>query len=567
MSGVTSSKRQWASLRVRAMTAVLLALAMLIPMVGVAMAQEEPAPAPVAADAVPYPGSNQLCISGTVINFDETRLPYGNDGNETPWTITARNLTTGEAAVSKEVDENGYFEFTGLSVGDWEVAITAQPGWEPVPPYELVNIVRLDMNAKNCAVVRFKLRYPVQVFVYKIDDNHQPLADWTIRAEPAYGNWFASPIEGVTDDSGLAVNPDEAEEGEVIDQPFRLTHGKWIFTERAPKGVHFTPVMPENGRQEIFIDASKTYTEPIILRFKNRIYDNGCIFVTKTDPVEPNNDLLTGFGLPGWKMTVKRMDGTVVATGMTDALGEVRFNKLPFGPYIVVEEQKPGWAPSEQTPATTMQVLVESAAGDENSTCARVDFVNRQSADFCIEGYKLDANGHIGLPNWTIKATPLAKGGYPDPDLDKVDSDGDGDIDNYLTAITDGTGLYRFSGFPANDYRIPGAGYRVCEERQDGWLPHTAECFTVYLPKKPGACVKVPNFVNQQVGHSEASWHRPVYPPSGGCASTHTVVAGESLFGIGNRYGVSGSAMLAANPWVNNRHNRYVFPGDLVCIP
>jgi hypothetical protein len=76
----------------------------------------------------------------------------------------------------------------------------------------------------------------------------------------------------------------------------------------------------------------------------------------------------------------------------------------------------------------------------------------------------------------------------------------------------------------------------------------------------------VPSFVNQQVGHTEASWHRPSHP-SVGCATTHSVVAGESLFGIGNAYGVSGSAMLSANPWIYSRPNRYVFPGDLVCIP
>ena len=92
-----------------------------------------------------------------------------------------------------------------------------------------------------------------------------------------------------------------------------------------------------------------------------------------------------------------------------------------------------------------------------------------------------------------------------------------------------------------------------------------------YFAKTSGTTsgVKVPNFVNQQVGHSEATaYGRPKHQGSGyGCGYTHTVVAGESLFGIGRAYGVSGSAMLSANPWIYSRANRYVFPGDSVCIP
>jgi LysM repeat protein len=74
--------------------------------------------------------------------------------------------------------------------------------------------------------------------------------------------------------------------------------------------------------------------------------------------------------------------------------------------------------------------------------------------------------------------------------------------------------------------------------------------------------------MNQQVGHWEKITHPYSSSSSGsGCSYTHTVVAGESLYGIGNAYGVSASSMLAANPWVYNRPNYYVYPGDTVCIP
>jgi hypothetical protein len=98
-------------------------------------------------------------------------------------------------------------------------------------------------------------------------------------------------------------------------------------------------------------------------------------------------------------------------------------------------------------------------------------------------------------------------------------------------------------------------------------LAHTPLCQTVYVPYKPGACVKAWDFVNQQVGHWESI---TIGSPSGStsnCDTTYTVQAGDSLCGIGNAYGVSCGSMFAANPWVYNQPNNYVYPGQSVCIP
>ena len=200
MSGVTSSKRQWASLRVRALAATLLALAMLIPGIGVAMAQE-PTPAP--AEWPPYAGANQLCIKGSVINFDETLLPFSDlytaEDPIVPWQITATPIDpAGGAVLTTTTDEDGYFEFSatdGIDVGTWRITITRPAGWELVDPYTDSYDVVVGFGAKHCTEVRFKLRWPVTVVVYKIDDDHNLLEGWTIRAQPARGNWFASPVE------------------------------------------------------------------------------------------------------------------------------------------------------------------------------------------------------------------------------------------------------------------------------------------------------------------------------------------------------------------------------------
>jgi hypothetical protein len=526
------------SKRVRALAASVLALAMLIPMFSMAQAQTQPEP---------YPGTNKFCITGTIINFDEKVL----DDEEPPWEVTATQIDPQGAAVVDRADD-GKFEFEDLAPGVWRVSVTLPVGWEPVPPYGTSFDVTLDYGNTACVNVRFKVRRPIAVEVLKIDDNHVPLADWVIHASPADGNWFASPITATTDGNGIAA--------------FRLTEGKWVFTETPPSGQHYKPVMPYDGKQELDVKWDDNWPPEggkISIRFKNRLYFKGCIAVTKTDA--PPDTGSQAYGLPDWKITVTRTDGSIAAQGYTDALGNARFSNLPYGPYIVTEEKRTGW---ESVGTTSYEVTVSRPQTDspDNAGCELVDFINRQvPPGYSIEGYKIDHNGMIGIPGWIMTATAVYKGDYPDPnvDFDPISLE----PMSYLTTTTDGTGKYVFT-FPMDDYRVPGAAYKICEEQRAGWLPHTSTCQTVYLPTKPGHPVKAWDFVNQQVGHWESITHPSSSSSSGsGCSTTHVVSSGESLYGIGAYYGVSASAMLAANPWVYNRPNYYVYPGDVVCIP
>lgn len=549
MSGYSSSKRQRMSGRVRALLAVFLALSMLIPLAVSVYAQDAPAEpaaeaaAPVEAAAPsPVQPYGQICVDGSVINFDETLLPDQLDDAETPWTITAVPIgPDGQpgAAIQKQTDEDGYFyfeagEFAGPGLVEFSIAIPDGSGWEPITPDRFT--VNLSFRDK-CEVIRFKLRRPVQVDVLKIDDNHNPLEGWYIKASPVYGNWFASAVEEETDANGIAT--------------FYLTEGKWTFTERAPKGTHYSAVVPANGKQELNVEWNNG--EPIQIRFKNRVAVNGCIDVYKYDapPTAEEANATYGYGLPGWKMTVKRLNGSVVASAYTDAQGKASFGHLPFGTYIVQEEARSGWTADPTAGGTSRYVTVK---GED---CVAVEFYNVQSAEFCIEGRKVDTNGLVGLPGWLMTITPVAKGGFPNAAVEGYDK---------IEVTTDGAGAYRYV-FPKDDYRIPGAAYKVCEEERDGWLPHTPLCQTVYLPKTPGACVKAWDFENQQVGHWESVVYGKHTSSGKGCAYTHTVQPGESLYGIGAAYGVSASAMLSANPWIYSRPHYYVYPGDSVCIP
>lgn len=529
MTGNTS-RRQWMPWRVRTLLAVILALGLLIPMVSAYAQDQNTAVTP----------NDKICVEGSVINFNEVPL------SDYTWTINYGPAGSTDEPSTVTTDEYGKFKIEeGLSVGDWTFSLdpTVNGPWEGITALSFN--VPLKYGSDACVQVRWKLVRRVPVIVTKIDDQHNPLNGWTIRADPARGNWFASPVQEVTGDSNKGFP-----QGQAI---FYLTEGQWNFREHAPAGVHYTPIVPTDGRQSLLVewkDADQNgQPDPIYLRFKNRVTEYGCIDVYKYDVPVREGEAATP--LPGWKITVKRANGTVVATGYTDAAGKVTFSNLPFGPYTVIEELRAGWTPAYPTGFTAEVTQAEP--------CVEVNFINEQDFGYSFVGRKIDTNGKVGLPDWKITIKPLDKGGALP--LNGAEENGTAYV------LTDGLGNYRFD-FATNDYRVPGARYQICEEQKAGWLPHTPLCYNVRLPSKPGSPVKVWDFENQQVGH----WESVIYGPaqggsSGSCRFTVTVQPGDSLYGIGAAYGVSASAMLAANPWVYSRPHYYVYPGDSVCVP
>jgi LysM repeat protein len=271
---------------------------------------------------------------------------------------------------------------------------------------------------------------------------------------------------------------------------------------------------------------------------------------------------------------------------------------------VLVEEDRPGWV---ELTARELDVLVDGNNCNGGPDQPVVEFENAQDdSGFCIEGRKVDANGGYGIAGWEMSLDPLDKGGL--------------DLDN---TFTDGLGHFEFD-FPGDDYRIPGAEYKVCEIGQDGWLAHNPTCQTVRLPEWPGACVQLADFVNQQVGHSESEYHPypeggkgseypsqqpsgeypsqqpsgeypsqqpsgeypsqqpsgpqggypsqqpsgPEYGSQGGqqCSSYHTVQAGEGLYDIGRQYQKSPQQMIEANPSVSG-DDMVIYVGQNICIP
>jgi hypothetical protein len=569
MSGRKSSERQWVSGRVRALLAVLLALSMLITVVVSAYAGDDGT-----TDTVTP--KDKVCVTGSVITWDEYPLynPYPElDEEDRPqnyWVIeyfpkddpsSIYTTTTNYDPDFDTAAEKAMFKLDpgNLTVGTWVFRIQLVNEWVGVTRTEFE--VPIDFGETKCQQIRFKLKRPVPVIVYKIDDLHNPLEDWEMKASPHSDNWFAIPVTGTTDAAG--VTP-----------PLLLTDGMWNFTEKSPKDTIYHPIMPASGEQELAVSWTEwaygtkdpnSYSEqipleqrsPIQLRFKNYITEKGCIEAFKYDVPPEQAGVPGSFGLPDWQITLKKMNGQVVATKYTDATGKVKFENLAFGPYLVVEQRMNGWDPAT---STSFEVEVKT----DKDSCQQVEFYNKQDWPYCIQGRKVDTNGLVGIPGWKITIRPLDKGGA-EPIKDEISWFDD---DNNKTfTYTDGLGDYRFN-FPTDDYRVPGGKYEICEEEKDGWLPHTSLCQTVYVPTHPGACAKAWDFENQQVGHWETVvYGRPSEPTSDGSCTYVTAQPGDSLCGIGAAYGVSCGAMFSANTWIYSRPNHYLYSGDQVCVP
>jgi hypothetical protein len=493
--------------RRRRAVAVLAAVALALPSLGMGTAHGASPARPSASG----PGVDQLCISGSIINHDEQPLGEGWDITATP--VDESGTPIGPS-LTVESDGAGLFQFdngtNGVQPGRWtvELDLTSVPGtWEPVTPAKFD--VQVAYGNTACLSVRFKLRLLIAVDVIKIDDNHNVLEGWTIIATPGKGNPFALPQQAVTDPRGVAS--------------LLLTAGKWVLSEVAPPGVTYTAVMPP-GDLEVELDAAAQQRYRFI--FKNRIHVDGCIVVTKRYP---------GYlwRLPGWGVTVYRANGTVAAFGQTDQNGTVTFGALPLGPYTVVEEQRVGWKPAG--PSHVAVTLSDDA-------CQEVNFINEQDPPgYSIVGHKLDSNGLAGLPGWTISATPLDPTGYQ-PDA----------------VVTDGTGRYQFI-FPTDDYRVPGATYRVCEEMQTGWKPASPFCYEVTLPTKPDALVIARPFENRQVGHWESK-----HPA---CSKMHLIKAKNTWRSVARMYHKSVRTLMKANPDIKSRGSLKKYAGQSLCIP
>jgi hypothetical protein len=561
---------------------------------------------PITTTSAPEPDEDNEYGNNNNYSNSNSHNSYGNS-QHFPYPVVDPEFQKGEFKFSEDAISAAITPTAGSQTGTFTATIETRAGWEGVTPTTLS--FPIDPGQDGCVKIRFKMRQIVRVDVYKIDANHDPLGDWKIRAVPGPGNLFAIPQEEETSDPltmtvGTPPTTTDVLTGGIAS--FTLTPGLWIFTEQAPKRDYddqnavpesYVPIVPPTGRQELVVpDDLDPAADPLQVVFKNELV-TGCFIVEKegltTDPTITDTPVVTpavgaSFNVGGWGFKLLRKDGTVARQGVTDAIGRLRFDNLPLGPYTLVEEDRPGW---DEVSARSVDVDVTGNNCDPVNPDNFVVFQNRQDdSGFCIEGNKVDANGGYGIAGWEMSADPVAKGGF-DPD----------------NVFTDGIGHFKFT-FPINDYRVPGAEYTVCELEKDGWLADNNTCQKVRLPEWPGACVKLENFVNQQVGHSDGHYSQPEYPhgkdsgkagpdasypqqggpdnsyqngpqqgnsypqqggynQNGGqqCSTYHVVKAGEGLYQIGAQYQKTAQQMLDANPSLSG--DSVIYEGQSICIP
>jgi hypothetical protein len=117
----------------------------------------------------------QICVDGSVINFDETLLP--DRLRTTPETAVDDHrcstlaLTASRAAATQKRDRRRRLlrfpipsDFAGPGLVEFSIAIPGGSGWEPITPDRFT--VDLKLSGDHCQVIRFKLRRPVVRWTY-----------------------------------------------------------------------------------------------------------------------------------------------------------------------------------------------------------------------------------------------------------------------------------------------------------------------------------------------------------------------------------------------------------------
>jgi hypothetical protein len=425
------------------------------------------------------------------------------------WKIMAKSAE-GYEAEPVITDADGNFVFENLTLGTWTLWEEVQDGWTPITPSKFKVALTTASVAPDCVPVRFKNRAPdLCAEGFKVDENGKGLAGWKVTAYPLSNPDMA--LETLTDSTGrYRFNG--------------LTLEDWVFEVEHQTG--WKPINTDFVK--VPIEAGKQCTQVPIFRNQS---PRGCIEGYKRDDLK--------VGLPGWNVSLQPVGSRKYLHAETDGTGYFRFDNLPVGKYDVWEEMQGGW-----TALTPTRVQVEILPSDEY-TCETVEFINQQvPRDICIDGYKLDQVGNVGLPGVAVTAK------------NKLTNE-------KLEATTDGLGYFRFSDLE------PGK-YEVSVQEPEGWVAvgPTTQVVSVAWPPK-AQCVPMKFYDRQKgakpdkPGYEYPKDGKPQEPPPG-CGDWHQVAGGDTLAKIAGRYHVPMHDLQQANHIENPN---VIYKGQKLCIP
>ena len=554
----------------------------------------------------PVAGQGGTCIEGHIIDIYEQI--YGGPA----WTVNVKRVNPpSDTPIQATPDANtGWFRFEGLDAGTYEVSLTFSERWRPFTPTTFQ--VTLNGTSPNCANVRFKMEALANLEVYKLDQNGNiGLPNWAVTISMGEVSIIKN-----TDGQGRAYFPN------LAPGVWRVSYAAqpgWQWVQSWVKGVLVltnpvditlvSPFVPGTVENVIFVNRQVDggFIQVVKEDIWGNLWANWTITLTRNDGTHPGDSGITNnttgvyFGAPvpsatplplgdwtvcedidsqrpWWRAvsaTCQQVNLNIPTEGklvtfVNEPLGcvdgfkinhleqglsnwEIKaFNEttneefitytnangyfdfyLSLGTWKISEVLQPGW-----TAVTSSEFYVEV---NELFTCEHVRFKNR--TDYaCVDVYKQDLYDGSGLPGWTIILQPT----YGDATLQQ-------------SGTTDGTGWVRFNQLPPGDYTI-------WEVMQPGWVVVAPDAGVIKMSLQPtGACATV-TFINVQT-NQYVSVDPPSYPPappSGTCSQYYTVKSGDTLYGIGVRYGTTWQILQEVNHLTNPR---LIYAGMILCIP
>jgi large repetitive protein len=348
--------------------------------------------------------ANLQLPQGSVAGFKRNQTGAGLSG----WTISLTNNSLGGTR-NTVTNASGFFQFTGLPLGIYELNETLLPGWSQITPDRLVEI---NLSTPDIVDQDF-INTPQlgNISGYKHNETGAGLSGWNIRLfDQSSGTLVAQTSTGA--DGGFGFSG--------------LPWGTYLVNETLQPG--WTLVNPAGGNYSVTIDG--TNLDVVNRNFTNMQF--GSISGYKRDQAG-------GQGLSGWTIRIyNHSSGTLVAQAVTGSDGGFSFSGLPWGTYLVNETLQPGW--TLVSPAGGNYTLI---INDTNLNSINKNFTNLQIPG-SISGYKLNHTGGQGLSGWTIRIYNQSSGTL------------------VAQAVTGSDGGFSFSG-------LPWGTYIVNETLQPGW--------------------------------------------------------------------------------------------------
>jgi protocatechuate 3,4-dioxygenase beta subunit len=422
-------------------------------------------------------------ISGTKFNdLNGNGVKDGGEPGLANWTITLTDRNGN--VIQQNTDASGNYNFSGLTVGTYNVGEVPRSGWMQTEPAGGTYTVSISLgeNLNSMDFGNFELG-EIQGVKFNdtngngIQDAGEPgLANWQIILKDSIGNTIATTTtdsNGNYKFSGLSI-------------------GTYTVSEVMPPGwIQTAPTVSATGSATHSVAISASGQNVSNQDFGN--YKLGEVHGMKFNDVNGNGKKdIVDTGLGGWQISLTGTDTItntpVSTTTTTDANGNYNFSGLTAGTYTISETLKNGWIQTAPGVSTTGSATYTVTIGDSGTVITGQDFGNFKLGE--VDGQKfedLNANGIKDNTNF-INETGLAGWNITINGTDTITGTS---VNRTLT--TDSNGNYSFTGLTAGTYTIS-------ETPKDGWVQTAPAAGTYTVTITSGAVITRQDFGNFHKG-------------------------------------------------------------------